>query len=315
MKRRTLFAAELLVRFLLASVFCLAGASAEEPIQATTAIEPADAHLKPGDVFVPRAHRPRNQNSNCVWCACQTCFHGAARIESFAGVRDRAVAEGWRGAGQSNVLAYCKTAGIEVETGTSIEFLKRAVAQGTGAVVFIPGHAVYLCGIDDESARVIDNNGSAEVRAWTRRSFDRLFQWGCFPKLPRPPIPFKPGPPAPAPNPHHPSVNPQVPVEPKPPAGPSATEKLIVEKLTAVEKQLAAVQLKPGPQGEPGPKGEPGAPGRDADAARVAALEEELRRLKEARYVAELLDADGQVKQRVEFGPGQPLRLKLVPVK
>jgi len=67
-----------------------------------------------------------------------------------------------------------------------------------------------------------------------------------------------------------------------------------------------------GPQGEEGPQGEAG---KDADPSRLLFLEQEVARLRNTRLVAELLDEKGEVKQRVEFGPDKPLRLKLVPVK
>ena len=79
----------------------------------------------------------------------------------------------------------------------------------------------------------------------------------------------------------------------------------------------------PGPMGPAGPKGEPG---QSVDVDKLAAILQRLETqntklnsdvvaLQSARYTAELLDTAGNVRQRVEFGKAQPLKLKLIPVK
>lgn len=135
-----------------------------------------------------------------------------------------------------------------------------------------------------------------------------------------------------------PTKSPPGPDDPLPPVTPRPTVDLgpILEELANLRKEVAAIQLKPGPPGPPGkdgldglpgkpgrdgvagpagPPGKDGLPGRDVDASKLAALEAELDRLRNQRFIAELLDESGAVKQRVTFGPEQPLRLKLLPVK
>lgn len=147
-----------------------------------------------------------------------------------------------------------------------------------------------------------------------------------------------------------PTKGPPGPDDPLPPVTPRPAVDLgpILEELANLRKEIAAIQLKPGPPGLPGkdgvdglagkpgrdglagPAGPPGiaglpgkdgapglagAPGRDVDASKLAALEAELDRLRNQRFIAELLDESGAVKQRVQFGPDQPLRLKLLPIK
>lgn len=80
----------------------------------------------------------------------------------------------------------------------------------------------------------------------------------------------------------------------------------------------------PGPKGDKGDKGDPGLAGLDV-AKLVSVIENldkqnkslaaELTTLQNTRYTAELYDIAGKIKQRVEFGKDQPLRLKLIPVK
>jgi hypothetical protein len=180
--------------------------------------EAMDGAMQEGDVFVPRDRRPRNRNGNCVWCATETCFWGAANLEAFAGITDRAISSGWHGAGTSNLTSYCQTVQVPCLRGSGVEFFKTAVANGTGAVGFIPGHAIFVCGIDDSSARIIDNNGSPEMQSWSRSKFDRICSVGVCPDCPprsrwKPKLP-KIKPPIPSPRPNHPPVNPAIPVQP-----------------------------------------------------------------------------------------------------
>ena len=86
---------------------------------------------------------------------------------------------------------------------------------------------------------------------------------------------------------------------------------------------VLSIRSKPGPAGKDGADGLPGAQGvqgpagkdgRDADLARIRALEQELERLK-GPFVAELYDTSGNLVRTVTFGPGRPLRIKLLPVK
>lgn len=227
-----------------------------------------DAGLRPGDVFVPRAERDRNRNGNCTWCAAETCFWGAAKLEKFKGLTDRAVKEGWHGASIQNILAYCKAAGVEAETGSGAEFVKHAVAKGCGAAIHIPGHFVYCCGIDDESARIIDNGRSQEVQVWSRAKFDSSMIAAVCPTLDKL---FKPR--VPRPNPNHPSLPPVTPgpvtpgpVTPPVTPAPAVDLKPILDKLAEIEAKLAAVESKPGKDGV---NGRDGKDGKDGTVAQI----------------------------------------------
>lgn len=302
-------------------------------------------------MFIPRAHRMRNKNRNCVWCAAETVFWGAAGHEALRGIRDTAFREGWNGAFMSNVIGALQDAGIAYEKTTRRDhaFLKRAVANGTGAYIQTPGHALVLVGIDEQSVRVIDNNGTLEVMARSRSWFDSVAGWDGNAVYPttclRPRILPRPGPnPSvqPAPGPHHPTLTPVSPPAPQPvepakpiplpPPGPDL--KAILDRIASLEVLISKIPAGPpgprGKDGEPGkpgvdglpgaagPAGPPGAPGsngKDVDPAIVQALAAEIQRLRDRKLVAELLDKDGNVTQRVEFGLDVPLRLKLVPVK
>jgi len=257
--------------------------------------------------------------------------YGAAGLEQFRGIIDTADKHGWRGASMKNVLAAMKDAGIEYEYTYKRDYdlLRRGVAAGIGCYIEIPGHALYLCGIDDTGVRVIDNNGSLEVQEWPMRTFAARWEGhACFPKVkPRPSQP-RPGPSAP-----HPPLTPVKPQpEPvKPPAPPCPPEneqlKVLLVEITKLRQEIAAIQLKAGPPGKdgrpgvdgapgsPGPAGPAGPPGKDADPATLAELRAELEKLRKALYIAELYDERGNLLQRVEFGVGVPLKLELVPVK
>lgn len=291
-------------------------------------------------MFVPRQYRVRNSQSNCVWCVAETLCWGAAGLEEFRGIKATAVKHGWRGASMGNVLGAMKSAGVPYEATADRDYdlLKRAVAFGTGAYFEVPGHALYLCGIDDTGVRVIDNNGSGEVQEWSRQQFARSWNGhACFPKL------IRPRPDAPRPHAPHPPLTPVTPVrppvvQPEPVKPPPENEQLktVLAEITKLRQEVAAIQLKPGPAGEPGkpgrdgapgkdglpgsvgpagPAGPPGAPGKDVDPATVAALQAELEKLRKTLYVAELYDEQGKLLQRVEFGAGVPLKIELVPVK
>lgn len=72
----------------------------------------------------------------------------------------------------------------------------------------------------------------------------------------------------------------------------------------------------PGPVGIPGPRGADGMPGPAgpaADEARLLALEQRFNALANQIFTAEIIDANGVLKQTTTFGPNTPLRLRLVP--
>lgn len=119
-----------------------------------------------------------------------------------------------------------------------------------------------------------------------------------FPK----PLPGPPGvePPKPEPLPCPVQPGPAGPPGPVGPAGPAGPVGPVGPK---------------GDRGEPGPLGPVGPPGPGLDTSRLDRLEQEVERLRRQVYLAELLDEQGVVKQRVQFGADQPLRLKLIPVK
>ena len=135
-----------------------------------------------------------------------------------------------------------------------------------------------------------------------------------------------PGPSKPMPLPKPPDA-----VQPLPlPPGPDL--KSVMDELAKLREQITAIKPIPGPAGPagepgkpgpagvglPGPRGEmgsPGTPGKDADAARLAALETDLRKLFVVPFICELLDENGVVVQRVAFGPTTPLRIMKKPVE
>src|SRR5215468_10201814 len=94
--------------------------------------EERDPALKAGDVWVPMKLRVKNSYSNCVWCAAEDCFYGAAGWEPFQDIKARAVREGWRGAGMSDVLAACRDAGIDTASTRDYDYqvLYDGVANG-----------------------------------------------------------------------------------------------------------------------------------------------------------------------------------------
>lgn len=124
--------------------------------------------------------------------------------------------------------------------------------------------------------------------------------------------------------PHKPPI-----VEPlKPPVDNGKLDKLLLI-VADLQKQIAEISLKPGPPGPTGPPGKDGIgiPGRDGkdgalgpagppgvtpDLSRFYA---ELEALRNMELEAWLMDKDGNVIQKVRFGPNVPLKLKLVPVK
>ena len=145
--------------------------------------------------------------------------------------------------------------------------------------------------------------------------------WACCIFGKRPPKPQKPGKPG---GPAKPLPRPPPDPEILPPPNPRPDVGAILIEIELLRKEVAALKGVPGPKGdkgEPGAKGDAGPagpaglPGKDADAARLAELEAELEKLRRTKFIAELLNEKGEVKQRVEFGPTQPLRLKLVPVQ
>jgi len=140
-----------------------------------------------GDVEILREFRQRNQNGNCVYCAAEDVFWGAAGLESFKGLRTRAIDSGWHGAGLGNVLAYAKQVGVPVKSqhGQRGEYqiLEDGVANGTGCYIEIPGHAICVVGISaGQWVDILDNNGSLE---YERKSWSRFNQrWegsACYP--------------------------------------------------------------------------------------------------------------------------------------
>jgi len=237
---------------------------------------------------------------------------GVCGLEQFKGIKETAVKHGWRGASMRNVLAALKDAGVECEYTYQRDYglLKRAVAAGVGAYIEIPGHALYLVGIDDNGVRVIDNNGSGEVQEWPMRTFAARWEGhACFPKVkPRPSPQVRPTAPHP---PLTPVKPPPEPVKPCPP-GDEQLKALLVE-ITKLRQEIAAIQLKPGPQGEPGkpgvdgkdggvgpqgPTGPAGPPGKDADRAELDRLKAEVAALKET-----LSRLSGTTRIRIEATP------------
>lgn len=117
----------------------------------------------------------------------------------------------------------------------------------------------------------------------------------------------------------------------------AADRAALIAILGQMQADIAKVQGLAGPKGDPGPKGERGVSGavgppgpagpqgpagKDGSAADTAALqkritdlEADLLRLRSATFQVELFDTQGQLLQREQFGPDQPLRLKLKDVK
>jgi hypothetical protein len=152
----------------------------------------AEDQHRPGDVYIAPEYRVRNERSNCVWCAAEDVFYGAGGFESFKGVMKRARDAGWHGAMMSHVMAYAQKVGVDVEYSyrADYDFLKRAVENGTGAYIGVPGHAIALLGIDREGVRLLDNNpgwnGKIEIRHVPLQRFWQFFsRHACFPKNPK----------------------------------------------------------------------------------------------------------------------------------
>ena len=190
-----------------------------------------------------------------------------------------------------NVIGALKEANVPYEHTYNRDYkvLEKAVAFGTGAYVEGSGHAVALVGIDDESVRIIDNNGSGEVERWSRKGFDRwwsgraVFPLRCHRPKPRP---------------DHPPLNPENPPEPVEP-------------------------IKPGPagpkgdKGDPGPRGLiglPGPAGKNCDPAEIAALKAEIEKLKNQKYDCFLYNEKNEVIKHVIFGIDKPLKIQIIPV-
>ena len=95
----------------------------------------------------------------------------------------------------------------------------------------------------------------------------------------------------------------------------AAINKTIVDAIAKIK----AIPGERGPQGFPGKDGANGKDGSDADVSllktEIEALKTELNKMRNAKFIAELLDANNVVIQRTEFGPNDPLRLRLVPTK
>ena len=256
--------------------------------------EARDKALKNTDVWIPKSFRERNEKGNCVWASCQTVFWGAAGLKPFEGIKQSAVDNGWSGASMGNVIGALKEANVPYEHTYNRDYkvLEKAVAFGTGAYVEGSGHAVALVGIDDESVRIIDNNGSGEVQRWTRKFFDgwwsgrAVFPLRCH---------------RPRPKPDHPPLNPENPPESIEPA-----------------KPIEGKQGPAGPKGDPGPRGLiglPGLPGKDCDPSEIAALKAEIEKLKNQKFECWLLDENNNVKTKVKFSYNEPLKIRLIPIK
>lgn len=195
--------------------------------------------------------------------------------------------------------------------------------------------AGLIWGYDDQQPNTSNAVGAEDI--W------RVVEPACRPWLrrPRPQQPRQP---------YYPPLEPDPPaiVQPIPPSIPVIPYEEIAllgkkldaqaERMVKLEQCLEKCKKEPGMPGKqglpgekglpgpPGPAGPPGAKGESADVSSLVRQLEQLRvennrlaleisLLRESRFVAELLDSAGVVKQRVEFGKGQPLRLKLIPVK
>ena len=176
----------------------------------------------PGDAMIAKELRIRNTHDNCVWAAAET-ITTAAGWESFKGITHRAAGEGWRGACMDNVIQAFKDACIpyraQPQSDRSATIFYQAMKEGVGCYFQVPGHALVCGGIDENSARIIDNNGPPEIQLWSRSYFDRVREGGgCFPLRRRPCGPDCPTCPRPPRN--HPSLLPERPDEPTNPAEP-----------------------------------------------------------------------------------------------
>ena len=276
-------------RFLLFLLFLPSYAVASYPtLPAPIQQESHDKAMKAGDVWIPRSFRERNEKDNCVWASCQTVFWGAAGLKPFENIKRSAVDNGWRGASMGNVIGALKEANVPYEHTYNRDYkvLEKAVLFGTGAYVEGNGHAMSLIGIDNESVRVIDNNGSGEVQSWARKGFDGWWSGRAV-------FPLRCN--RPRPRPDHPPLNPENPPE-------------SVEPMKPIE----------GKQGPAGPKGDPGKngiDGKDCNPIEIAALKAEIEHLRNQRFECWLLDENNNVKQKVIFSRNDPLKIRLIPIK
>lgn len=304
--------------------------------------------LQTGDVMIPVENRIRNRNSNCVYAACETAFVPAG-YESFRGIMNRAVKEGWHGSGLNDVLAAIKDVKdkdgkpVKIEYKTqpsgsrSNQIFYDAVKEGVGCYFEIPGHALVLVGIDEQSVRIIDNNGPPQVTTWSRQKFDSTREGGavfcfrrwrvrpscpdCVPSTPAHPslLPEDPIEPAPAPKPVAPAVPATIPViPPDPKPDPRIDAILKIQQQQAALIDALAKQAKiPGPQGLPGAKGDPGAAGgvglpgpagsagKDVDPAVLKNLQDSITKLAGQGFYVQYVDSTGKPvsdKQWVQMG-------------
>lgn len=277
-----------LLLLLPALVFADAAIAVEDRVQA----------MPFGDAEVSVEDRQRNARNCCVWAAAQTIFHGAAGYPEAEGLFKAAVNDRrwWNGANPENLIGFCQREKIPYRVVRKFEEYKKACDEGLGVVLFIPGHALALVGLDETEARIIDNNGPPVIQKWPIRKFSQLAQMGICPDCPSPRRPVGPRPPT---TPDAPEVKPSPPHEVKPaPPAPKG------------EKG------DPGPAGPQGPKGDTGPAGPKGDAIPDDVLIAHINRLlARVELQCELYDVDGKLQATSTFGPSKPLRLKLVPVK
>ncbi len=264
----------------------------------------------PGDVQIPLPLLVRNSHGNCVWAAAETVTT-AAGWESFKGITQRAVQEGWRGACMERVVKAYESAGIKFKVQArgdkSAKIFLEAMKEGVGCYFEIPGqpgHALVCVGIDEKTVRIVDNNGPPTVSVWSRKYFDDVRAGGGLFPLRKRVCPGPNCPPNYAPPADHPSLLPEPPVAPTPPAAPvkppADANESVLKAIADLKAQIDQIQLKPGPpgpagpagargatgppgpagaaglDGKPGAAGKSGADGKSADPAELAALKQRI---------------------------------------
>ena len=196
---------------------------------------------------VPEDMRPRNVSGQCAWDAGESMFGGAG-YPGFKGWGRNASRQGWVGGWVTGVVHAAKDHGIEMKVVTNKDYSIFEHAEKEGVPVYVQiavyrpnDHAVCLTGLDADYAYILDNNGPAVVKRWSRRTFDRVWNGiACCPcrRNPKPvepvPVPVKPAKPTPVePPPAKPTE------QPKPacpcPAAPAVDLKPILDRIAALE--------------------------------------------------------------------------------
>jgi len=177
--------------------------------------------------IIPPECRVQNRGPNCGWCALEDVFV-AAGYQNFKGLRQRANEKNTspHGIGPSAWKYQLDQAKVQYKFVENHDYsiFDHAKQEGVGVAVMIPNHAVVCCGLTDQYAYILDNNGPLKVQRWSRQEFNRKWKGiACCPLFHKHPKQPKPEP-APAPTPTvQPLTGAQGPAGPQGPPGKDGT--------------------------------------------------------------------------------------------